>query len=198
VEYADFAPEPSTVELVHIAYSDTTSPGEPIRRTIFGAVDMSQRARNEFLTRYAGEVSLTADHLEDIDTPALQRRVNKALVNPPLELSKKAGLRTVGAFVLLQSADRERFYHGLVIPLRTYLEVPLLFRENILEIIKTLDQSDEADEKGFPDFAQPLIDDIKQNGPITREVGFRAASMHMASVHKLAYILASLRKNEGQ
>jgi len=192
-EYAEFPPEPSYILGATIAYRNTDEQGGGISRRFVTLEDPATLAANvgdEFASRYASEVKITKDDLINLGSPVVTKFMNDSMLAPPIQLAHEAELRTLGLFLLAQSVDSERFYHGFVIPRIIYEEMPLLFRQSVLDMIKYLNEQDPESKEDFPEFARAAINDIKQNTENVRGVGFNSVGLHMTGADKIAHIIS--------
>ena len=190
-QYAEFPPEPSYTVGATIAFLDSTGEQEVVRRK-FLYVDtdtITAKTAVEFTARYDTDVKLTQEELEQSGMPLATDFMEKAMLQPVVELAREAGLRTIGSFILMQSVNGERFYHGFVIPRIVYDEMPLLFRQHTMNMIKEFDAREGENKTKFPKFTHEAIDAVKQNAPGVQEMGFTAASLHMSDHNKVAHIV---------
>jgi hypothetical protein len=188
------APEDLRLLSCYVAYRDQAREGVIVRQLYVSDDENAPlpTIAAQFVGRYQTEVSSTQRDVINAGSAAFYEHVVESLVVPSVECAKKDELRTVAGFALFQSGDFERFYHNFFIPRKTYEEVPLLFRQTILNMLQAIEGTGITRDRLFKDSDNKLFHEMMQNGASNRDMAFHAAALHMPRAQVVARQFAQI------
>lgn len=187
IDQLGFPPEPAYYTGFAIAYLEPDEEGYAIRRKIYlepqGQATPTDNAL-AFLEGYremVEDLHLMADAINEKQVFDLGGIALRAA-----ELAGAANLRTVGVFAQVTTPRAEKRYSGLHIPRKTYTDLPLESRQQIIDILTNFGVDNlgilaEADEQTRSKIQKYLL----QNNPNNANLAFLASALTLPTVEEV-------------
>lgn len=176
-----FPPEPSYLSAICAAYIEKTQEGTGVRRQFIlmegkSIFENRQNTGLIFNKEYKDRIEPLHEFADNLLNNNILNIGNLAV--RAVELSIEKRLRTVAAFALFKSASTGQPYSALMIPKSTYSEIPLEFREEVIDVMNF------CKKQGFSlssesENTKKTLQKILQQDASTAKLAFLAAARHL-------------------